>query len=184
VQYGLALTRTAGFIPSFAMLFDLRNVPFDRSPSSNLPLVFSRDSATHKIAAIPLEPPSGIVLENPTFSFPNRERLACVHAKIVEFRIVLRCAEFCFCKPRCWKFFSTIRHVLAAEDPKLQHLLWGKFRSKPFVKVRADRFCANITIPFLHAVIHSDDARFHGKKDSWIWIFLQKSWIKRTGSVP
>lgn len=83
-------------------------------------------------------------------------------------------AEFCFCKPRGWKFFSTIRHVLAAEYAKLQHFFWREFRGKYGIELFTDRRGAEISVPFLHFIVNGDNSRVHVVKDSGIRKGLQQ----------
>ena len=78
VQQSLALPRPTCRVAGLAVPLDLRDVPPDGLPSSNLPRILLRDTPPHVIAAVPLKPAPWIVGMDPTFPAPDRERLAGV----------------------------------------------------------------------------------------------------------
>ena len=72
VQQSLPLPPAAGQVASFAVSFNLPDVPAHRLPALNLPLIFRRHTAAHIIATIPLEPATRIIGVDPSLSTPNR----------------------------------------------------------------------------------------------------------------
>lgn len=72
---------------------------------------------------------------NPVHAAPNNKRLARIYTKVVYFGIVFIWIQFCFRKPIFWKFFFTIRHVLAAKNAKSKHLFWRQFWLEDGIKV-------------------------------------------------
>ena len=54
------------------MLLDLPDVPADRLPASDLPLILVVEPAAHVVAAIPLEPAARVVAMNPALVAPFR----------------------------------------------------------------------------------------------------------------
>ncbi len=127
VQQCLPLFRPAFEVSSFAILFNLGNMPLHRLPPLDLAFII-RASPAHVVSAIPLKPASGIFMVNPTLLPPHRERLRGIDSKPVQGRIVALMAELCIRKPVFGKLVSTVAHVPAAEDPHLQHLFRGQFR--------------------------------------------------------
>src|SRR5262245_40066672 len=84
VQQGLALAAPAQQIARLAFLFPLPDLPPDRLPALDLPLVLRRHAATHVVAAVPLEPAARVVVVEPAFLAPDRKRLACVDAEEIQ----------------------------------------------------------------------------------------------------
>src|SRR5579859_1138897 len=84
LQQRLPLARTAENIPRLAILPDLRLVALEGFPSFDLPRVLARQAAAHIIAAIPLEPASGIIGINPALLPPGRKRRARADAEIIQ----------------------------------------------------------------------------------------------------
>jgi len=71
MQYSLSLSSSTIPIPKQTVPFYLGNMPSNSFPPSDLPLIILMPSS-HKVAAIPLKPSSGIVRVNPTLLSPNR----------------------------------------------------------------------------------------------------------------
>ena len=72
VQQRLALPRAAGQVARFAVALDLPDVPADRLPALDLPLVFLRHAAAHVVTAIPLEPAARVIRVDPSLLPPHR----------------------------------------------------------------------------------------------------------------
>src|SRR5687767_14344727 len=83
----LPLASPAIEIARFAVLPNGCHVPTNRAPASNLPGVVG-GSAAHEVAAIPLEPPTRILVMDPTAAAPDGERLRGVHAETVQPRVM------------------------------------------------------------------------------------------------
>src|SRR5262249_37067962 len=79
-------------------------------------------------------------------------RLAGVDAEIIERAVPVRGRELGAREPACRKFLATIRHVLAAEYAKREHLLRRELRTKFRVEAASDRRNERITIATLHPV--------------------------------
>jgi hypothetical protein len=71
MQQRLSLSRSTKWISGIAVLLNLRNVPTERFPSSDLPCVLDRRAAPHVVATIPLEPAPGIIRVNPALLAPD-----------------------------------------------------------------------------------------------------------------
>ena len=127
----------------------------DGAPAANLPLVVGA-APPHIVPAVPLKPASRVLRMDPAFSPPLAQRLGCVDAEIVELRIVPRRAEFCSGEPRRRKLIAAIRHVFAAEDAEMEHLLrrelWGKVRCE----IPAGRLRTVVNVAALHRVVDDD----------------------------
>jgi len=54
----------------------------------------------------------------------------------------------------------TISHILATENPELEHLAWAQFGREIGMEIPADRFYANIDVTGLHAIVYLDDTTF------------------------
>src|SRR5687767_11943758 len=100
MQDSLSLPAAAVKIARLAVGDDLRHVPADRPPSSNLPRIVGRP-ATHVVAAIPLKPSARIRRPDPTVAPPDGQRLRGVDAKVIQLGIVVRRAELCPREPAC-----------------------------------------------------------------------------------
>src|SRR5687767_15610883 len=87
VQDSLSLPATAVKIARLAVADDLRHMPADRPPSSNLPRIVGRPAA-HVVAAIPLKPSARILRPDPTVVPPHGQRLRSVDAKVIQLGIV------------------------------------------------------------------------------------------------
>jgi hypothetical protein len=71
VQQCLPLPLAAGEVALFTMPLDLRGMPFDLLPASDLPRVFLRQAAPHVVAAVPLKPAARIVRMQPALPAPQ-----------------------------------------------------------------------------------------------------------------
>jgi hypothetical protein len=63
---------------------NLRDMSSDRFLALNLARILDRHASPDVISAIPLKPAAWIVRVYPSFLSPNRERLACINAEVVE----------------------------------------------------------------------------------------------------
>ena len=79
MQERLALARPAGEVAIAAIVADLREVAGHCTPSFDLARVLGRNSPSHPVAAIPLEPSARIVFVYPAFCPPYGKRLAGVY---------------------------------------------------------------------------------------------------------
>jgi len=142
------------------MFFQLRDVAANGAPTTDLTQVIFA-AAPAIISAIPLEPPARVVGMNPAFASPFRQRLRCVHAKIIQ-----RGARPIRREPRAFeparrKFFPTIGHVFPAKDAECEHLLRRQLGRETRAKSATHRFCAGIDVAILHFVVHLHAHRFH-----------------------
>src|SRR5262249_50589693 len=103
MQKRLALARPAHWIARLAMLPDLGNVALHRLPAADLAGVLLGQTPAHVVAAIPLEPAARIVGMNPALPSPFRQRLARVHAEIVERAVAAPRRELGAREPACGK---------------------------------------------------------------------------------
>ena len=83
VQQSLSLARTAKRIARLTILAQLGDMPFERRPALDLPVILLRHSASHVIAAIPLKPATRIVRVEPAVVLPYGQGLARIDAKVV-----------------------------------------------------------------------------------------------------
>lgn len=139
MQQGLTLAPPTTQIAARAILFDLRNVSSNRAPAFDLAEVIHAASALI-IPAKPLKPAAGIIVINPAFLFPNRERLRRIDTEVIQLRIVPLATKFCAREPAARKFSHAISHVFSAEDAELEHLLRRKLGPELRVKIAAGRF--------------------------------------------
>ena len=84
VQQRLPLTRPAKRIARLAVYLDLIDVTTKRLPAFDLTPVFIRNSPSHIVSAISLEPSTWIIRMKPAFDTPFRERTTGIDAKIVD----------------------------------------------------------------------------------------------------
>src|SRR5688572_9186796 len=149
----LSLPATAVKIARLALTDDLRHVPANRPPSSNLPRIVRR-AAAHVVAAIPLEPAARVLRPYPPVSPPHGQRLGGVDAKVVQAWVTMGRRKPGVREPARRKLVPAVGHVLPAKDTQLQQLLRGQFRLKPGREVPSDRFRAVVDVALLHAVAH------------------------------
>ncbi len=83
MQNGLALFGAAMEVAGEAVFADLGDVAIDGFPSFDLALVFFVHTAAEVVAAIPLEPATGVEWVDPVFFAPNGKGLGGVDAKVV-----------------------------------------------------------------------------------------------------
>lgn len=120
----LALAWAASKLTASAMLLYLRDMAPNSFPSPYLPFIIAGNTSAHIIAAVPLEPATGIVRVYPSFFLPDGERLARINAKKVQRCIVFRRREFRRAEPGFWEFFFAIGHIFPTKDTQGKHLLW------------------------------------------------------------
>src|SRR5690348_4520766 len=69
--------------------------------------------------------------------------------------------KFRFLKPACWKFSSTISHVLSPEYPEGEHLWRRQIRFESQSEITPHWLCPPVDIGLLHLVVHADPHRSH-----------------------
>ena len=161
MQKRLPLATPARKITRSTVISNLHDVPLHREPPTNLTIIFLRHSPSPVVATVPLEPPTRICRMYPSFLLPNRERLARIHSKEIERRIVSFVTEFCMLEPIRRKFVAAIRHVLAAEDTEREHLLRSEFGLEASIEVTAFSFCEGVSAVLLHEIVDTHDDRFY-----------------------
>src|SRR5579859_2757382 len=114
MEQRLALTRPASVVSRVAVALYLPDVPAYRLPAPDLSPVLIRDSPAHVIAAVPLEPASGIVRMQPSLLAPDRERLTGMDAVVIERAVAPARRELGALEPIRWKFLHRVSHVLPA----------------------------------------------------------------------
>jgi mannose-6-phosphate isomerase-like protein (cupin superfamily) len=122
VKDGLPLAPPTFEIARFAVLPNRRHMPCDRPPASNLAGIVG-GTAAHVVAAIPLKPPTRILLVDPSLATPDGERLRGVHAEIIQsvvmtfFLIASHGVEFIYTlKGRLNVRIDSQEHALASGD--------------------------------------------------------------------
>ena len=83
VQQSLSLAWTAKRIARFTILAELGDMPSERLPALDLPIVLLRHSAAHIIAAVPLKPATRIIRVEPAVVLPHGQGLASIDAKVI-----------------------------------------------------------------------------------------------------
>src|SRR5688572_12873654 len=83
VKHGLPLPAPALEIPRLAVALNRSHVARDRPPSPDLARVV-RVTATHVVAAVPLEPAARVVRTDPALAAPRGQRLRGVDAEVIE----------------------------------------------------------------------------------------------------
>lgn len=161
MQQGLTLPWATMHIPWPAVMCNLPDMPPDHFPSFDLTCIFLWNTSPHIVSAIPLKPPSRIILIYPSFCFPYRKRLTGIDAKIIERCVVFFVTKLCAGKPACGKFTRAVSHVLTAKHPKLKKLFGGEIRSKCWVKRFPYRRYAGIGISLLHSIAYRHHALAH-----------------------
>lgn len=158
----------AGKITFFTVFFELSDMSRDGFPSLDLTRIFFWESATHIVSTIPLKPTARIVFcVNPSFFFPDMERLAGVHAKKIERFIGTCVGKFSSHKPRSGKFTRAIRHIFSFKNSQSKHLFWSKIRTKIWIEVSSWLGNAFVYVPFLHFVIDANDSCFAFDWHTW-----------------
>ena len=143
-----------------ASVADLRHVTGNSSPAPNLPAIVS-GSATHVVAAVPLEPPSRILLVDPPLAPPCGQRLRRVDAEVVQRGIVARGTELRAREPaspetRGSRSCICRRRRRAATSARCQ------IRTKAGREVLPDWLRPVVDVSPLHAIV-DDDADVHRK---------------------
>lgn len=107
----------------------MRNVASHRSPALDLSLIVVA-APTHVVAAVPLEPTSGVFLVDPPFLTTDRERLRRQDPETIQRWIVPFAAKFRTAKPLSGKLSGAVGHVLTTKNAKRKHLLRRELRPK------------------------------------------------------
>src|SRR6187431_500816 len=152
VKDGLSLPPPTLEIARHAVLSNRRHVPGDRTPASNLPDVVG-GSATHLVAAIPLELAAWILPVDPPTAAPDAEPLRGVHAEAVQARVMPPGAQLGAGEPAAWELLLAVRHVLPAEDAEPQHLFRRQIRRERRREVPADRLGTPVGVAALHPIV-------------------------------
>jgi len=133
------LRRPAIQVTFSAVLAKLGDMPFHGLPSLNLPFIV-RTSSSHVVPAVPLKPPPGIFMIDPSLLNPVRQRLRGLDFEIVQLWIRSLRRQLCLREPRRGEFLTAIRYVLSAKDTQLEHLLGCQLRLEIGMETAADRF--------------------------------------------
>lgn len=157
----LALPPPALEIARLAVLPNGRHVTRNRSPSSNLPRVVGAPSA-EVVAAVPLEPATGVLRPDPAVAPPRRQRLGGVDAEAVEPRLVAGGVQSCPREPAGRKLLPAVSHVLPAEHAELKHLPWRQLRPELRREVASCGLGPVVDIPSLHPIVDHDSSLHRG----------------------
>ena len=134
MKESLPLSRSAEYISRATTLPQLRDVPSHRLPPPYLPLVVI-GPASQKIPAVPFEPSARILRVDPSLRLPNRERLARMHAKVIQLLVPFPIGrEFRPREPIPRELSRLIAEVQPAEYPELEHLFRREIRLKSRIK--------------------------------------------------
>lgn len=158
----LALDWAAGEISRCAMFLQLGHVPRDLAPPPDLSRILGRDAPPHIVAAVPLEPATGVIWVDPALGSPNREWLARIYAKKIQRRVMSLVAKLRLGEPVGRVLCPAISHVFAAKDAEGEHFFGGELRGELGVKIFAHRGDKLVAVVTLHQVIHYNDSR-HSK---------------------
>ena len=71
MQQGLSLAGAAKEIPRLTVLQDRGDMPPERLPALDLASILFRQSATHVVTAVPLEPTPRVILIDPAVLTPD-----------------------------------------------------------------------------------------------------------------
>lgn len=156
----LPLPGPAGPIAAPTMHHKLCDMPRNRPPTTDLPLILTRDASAHIVATVPLEPTARIIRIDPALFPPDRKRLRRIHAKVIERRVMPFRAKLRPFEPACWKFSATVRHVFSAKHPERKHLGWRQVGLEIRMEILSHRLGTDIPVPLLHLIIHGDDSIF------------------------
>src|SRR5687768_2801489 len=163
MEHGLALPAAALEIARLAVLPDRSDMAGDCPPAPNLAGVIRR-SASHVVAAVPLEPSARILRMDPAIPAPGGERLGGVDTEVVEARVTAPAGESGAGEPAGGKLGAAVSHVPASEYPKTQHLAGSQLREKTRSEVTADWLGPVIDVLPLHPVGDDDSP---GQSDHW-----------------
>lgn len=162
MKYCLALARPAREVPRHAVVFDLRDVARNRSPTLYLSRIVVV-SSPHIIPSVPLKPATRVVLVDPPFLLPYTEWLTCVYLKkITLFMSLTIWRELCISEPFFWKLISTISHIESTKYAECKHFFRCKLWLEVGMKILSHWFCQSIYVPCLHPVIYGNC--FHIRK--------------------
>lgn len=115
MQQGLSLAGAAKEIPRLTVLQDRGDMPPKRLPAPDLPPILFRQSATHVVPAVPLEPAPRVVLIDPAVLTPYGQGPAGIDPEIVEAPVSTFRRELGVFEPASRKLLLAVRHVLAAK---------------------------------------------------------------------
>src|SRR5690606_4148251 len=153
LQQRLALPRSAERIARLTSAANLDSMAAKRPPAADLPLVLRAEPPARVVAAIPLEPASGIVRVDPAFRLPLAQRRTGPHSVVVERAVGLAPRKLGLGVPLGRELSPAVGHVLAAEHAKGEHLGRRQFGFEGRCEVTAHRRRAPVTIALLHAVV-------------------------------
>src|SRR5579864_6628352 len=160
MEQRLALPGPALEVATPAVAAHLRYMPANGPPALDLPFIIGT-AAAQEIAAIPLKPAARVFLEYPTLLAPDGERLRCVDAEEIQFRIMPIMAKFGLGEPIGRKFRAAIGHVLASKYAEREYLLWRKFGVKVRMKMLADGLHREIGVALLHQIMNLNPKGLH-----------------------
>src|SRR5436190_4259314 len=160
MENSLSLARAA--VEGFwrAVVFYLGDVATDCTPAFDLPFVVDASAAV-VVATVPLKPPARVFVIDPAFLAPDRQRLRSVYAEEVEFRIAALGRKLSFLEPIGREFAHAVRHVLAAENAKREHLFRRQFGPEIGMKIFSDRLDEQIRVVLLHLIVDLDPTFCH-----------------------
>ena len=162
VEQGLALLSPAGVVSMGTVLPQLGDVPRHGPPSPDLAPVVGAAPA-HVVAAVPLEPPPGVVGVDPPLFPPVGKRFRGVDPEEVQLSYMALVAEPGVHEPVGRELGRAVCHVLAAEHPQFQHLLRGQLGPEVGMEVLTHRLGQVIDVIGLHQVVDAYADRFHGR---------------------
>ncbi len=139
MQQGLPLGGPAIQVAFPAVLAKLGDVPFHGLPSLDLPFIV-RTSSAYVVPAVPLKPPLGVFVIDPSLLNPVRQRLRSLDFEIIQPWIRPLRRQLCPREPLRGELLAAIRHVLSAKDTQFEHLLRRQFRLEIGMENAADRF--------------------------------------------
>ncbi len=154
MEEGLTLARATHLVACSAVFLDLCNVTTHLTPTFYLALIFFRNTSSFIVATVPLKPAPRIMLfVDPTFLKPIGKWFGGVYFKVIKLRIVTFGTELGSLKPRFGKLFFAVVEILAAKDPKLEHLWWGKVWFEGGIKIFPRFLGKFVAIVFLHRIV-------------------------------
>lgn len=152
----LSLSWTTVFVARATVVHNLCSVSRHCLPAFYLSFVICM-SATKIVAAIPLKPPTGVILVNPSLRFPDREGLAGIHPVVVELLVSLSIwRELRIRKPRFRKFFRLVFKVNPSEYTELEHFFGRQVRFEIGMKVAPLFFGTGVHVANLHRVMYDN----------------------------
>lgn len=152
MQQRLALPWTAMEVAPYAVLTDLCDVQGHALPAADLPSVVHVPAA-HVIAAVPLKPATRVILVDPAFFPPVRQRPGSPDLEEIQIHVIATRTQLGFFKPVLGKLHPAVRHVLAAKYTHGQQLPGRQLRLKSMGEMLTGRLGKLVDITLLHRII-------------------------------